>query len=52
MRKRAWLGQWMAALIGAAGLGCEIAYQADLYYILITAGALTFAIFTKLSRLA
>lgn len=52
MRKRAWLGQWLAGFIGAAGLGCEIAYGADLYYILITGGALLWGITTKLSRLS
>lgn len=48
MRKWAWLGQWTAALMGAAGVGVELAFHADVYFILISAGCLTFAIFTKL----
>lgn len=52
IRKWAWTGQWLAGFIGAAGLGCEIAYGADIYYVLITAGALMWGFFTKLSRLS
>lgn len=50
MRRWAFLGQWLAALICAAGIGVEIATGADVGYILITLGAITFAIFTKLGR--
>jgi len=50
MRKWAWTGQWGAALLVSAGLGVEFAMGADLGYILITGGALVFALFTKWRR--
>lgn len=34
----------LGAAVGAAGVAVEIAYQADIGFILITGGALTFAI--------
>ena len=40
MRKWAWLGQWVAALLVSAGIGVEFAMGADLGYIFITFGAL------------
>ena len=49
--KKAWLGQWLAALLCSAGLGVEAATGADIGYMIITGGALVFAIFTKLRRL-
>ncbi len=50
MRKWAWLGQWLAALMVAAGLAVEGATGAHTGYIIITAGALVFALATKLRR--
>ena len=50
MRTHAWLGQWLAALICATGIGIELATRAGAGHILITLGAVCFAIFTKLRR--
>jgi hypothetical protein len=56
VRDKAWLGQWLAAVIVATGIGFEIAMvtlyktPAELGAALIATGALTFAIATKLKR--
>lgn len=50
MKKRAWLGQWLGAILTACGIGIELATGAEIGYILITVGALTWGIATKLSR--
>jgi len=50
MRKWIWLGQWLAALVGACGIGVELATGADIGYIIICTGALVFVIATKLKR--
>jgi len=42
------LGQWCAGVIVGAGIGVEIAMQADLGYLLISIGSLLYAAFTKL----
>lgn len=51
MRKWAWLGQWLAALLVAAGIGVEIGTGAHIGFIVITGGSLVFALATKLRRL-
>ena len=48
--RKAWLGQWLAALMVACGIGVEIGMGGHIGYILITSGALIFAVFTKLKR--
>lgn len=51
MRKWAFLGQWLAALIVAAGIGVELATGAHLGFVIITGGSLVFAIATKIRRM-
>jgi hypothetical protein len=41
------LGQWIGGIVSAFGIGYEWASGADLGYVLITAGSVLFAIFTK-----
>lgn len=41
-------GQWIAVVVGVAGIIVELALRARIGYILITTGSFTFAIFTKL----
>ena len=56
MRDLAWLGQWVAAVVVAIGIGLEIALgaiyntPAELGTLLIATGALSFALATKLRR--
>jgi len=40
-------GQWLGGIVSAFGIGFEIASGADIGYVLITAGSVLFAIFTK-----
>lgn len=51
MRKWAFLGQWLAALIVAAGIGIELAMEAHIGFVVITGGSLVFAIATKIRRM-
>lgn len=41
-------GQWLAVLIVTAGIAIEIKYEADLGFVLITAGSLILALATKI----
>jgi hypothetical protein len=52
MRKHLWAVQWIAALMSAGGIGVELSTGADLGYVLITSGAVLFAIITKLGRVS
>lgn len=45
------VGQWVAAAICAGGIGIEVVMGADLGYVLITVGAVAFAVVTKFRRM-
>ena len=50
MRTRAYLGQWLGAIMLGGGIGVELAMGADIGYVIISVGALVWGIATKLRR--
>jgi len=48
MKHIPWLGQWVAAIMVGIGIGVEFALGANIGFVLVTLGALLFAIATKL----
>jgi len=45
------VGQWVAGVLCGAGIGIEIGFGAEAGYMLITAGSLVFATFTKIRKI-